>query len=391
MDIVIASIARTAVGSFGKGLKDVSAVELGVIAVKEALKRVGVEPAQVDQVLLGCVLQAGLGQNVARQVCLNAGIPVEATAVTMNQVCGSGLRTVALAASLIKAGEGDIFVAGGMENMSQAPFAVPKARWGARMGDAEFKDLMIHDGLFEIFNGYHMGCTAENIAEKYGLTREQQDEFGCTSQQRAEAAITGGRFKDEIVPVEIPQRKGDPRIFDTDEHPRFGTTVEAMAKLPPAFKKGGTVTAGNASGINDGAGAAVVMSADTANKLGIEPVARIVSYAAAGVDPAFMGLGPIPASRKAMELAGLSVGEIDLFEANEAFAAQALACVKDLELPLDRTNVNGGAIALGHPIGASGTRILTTLIYEMQKRDVNKGLATLCVGGGMGVAMIVER
>jgi len=390
MDIVIASIARTAVGSFGKGLKDVSATRLGEVAVTEALKRAGVAPEQVDEVWLGCVLQAGLGQNVARQVAVNVGIPVERTAVTLNQVCGSGLRAIGVAASLLQAGEGEIYVAGGTESMSQAPFAVPKARWGARMGDAEFKDLMIYDGLFEIFNNYHMGCTAENIAEKYGITREEQDRFGLTSQQRALAAIEAGRFKDEIVPVEIPQRKGDPKIFDTDEHPR-ATSPEALAKLRPAFQKDGTVTAGNASGINDGAAAAVVMSADKAKQLGIEPLARIVSYATAGVDPAYMGLGPIPATRKAFERAGMTVGDMDLIEANEAFASQALACIRDLELPTDITNVNGGAIALGHPIGASGGRILSTLIYEMQRRELKRGLATLCVGGGMGVAMIVER
>ncbi|NOZ86711.1 MAG: acetyl-CoA C-acetyltransferase [Deltaproteobacteria bacterium] len=391
MDIVIASMARTPVGSFGKALKDVSAIRLGEIAVKEAMIRAGIEPSQVDEVILGCVLQAGLGQNMARQVAVNVGIPVEKTAFTLNQVCGSGLRAIGLASSLIKAGEGEIYVAGGAENMSQAPFAVKAARWGARMGDSELLDIMIHDGLFEIFNGYHMGVTAENIAERYGISREQQDEFGFVSQQRAEAAIKEGKFKEEIVPVEVPRRKGEPVIFDTDEHPRFGTTMEALSKLKPAFKKDGTVTAGNASGINDSAAAAVVMSSKKAEELGIEPLARIVSYATAGVEPAYMGLGPIPATRKVFEKAGMKVSDIDLFEANEAFASQSLAVIRDLELPRDRTNVNGGAIALGHPIGASGARILTTLVYEMKRRGDKRGLATLCVGGGMGVSMIVER
>jgi acetyl-CoA C-acetyltransferase len=389
-EAVILSAARTAVGTFGGSLKGVSAVKLGTIAVREAMARAGIAPEQVEEVLLGCVLQAGQGQSVGRQVAIHAGIPQQVPSLTINKVCGSGLRSVTLAAQIIKAGDADIVVAGGTENMSAAPFAVPKARWGARMGDKPFVDLMIHDGLWEIFNDYHMGLTAENIAERYGLGREEQDEFGLRSQQRALAAIAAGRFKDEIVAVEVPQRKGDPVAFDTDEHPRQ-TSLEKLAKLKPAFKKDGTVTAGNASGINDGAAAVVVASAAAAEKLGREPLARIRAYGAAGVDPAYMGLGPIPASRQALERAGLGVGDLDLIEANEAFAAQSLAVVRDLELPADITNVNGGAIALGHPIGASGARILTTLLYEMKKRDAKRGLATLCIGGGQGCALIAER
>jgi len=391
MDIVIASIVRTAVGSFGGSLKDVSARTLGAAVLREALARAGVDPAAVDQVLMGCVLQAGLGQNVARQAALDAGCPIGSTAMTLNQVCGSGLRAVALAADLIRAGEAEIVVAGGTENMSAAPYALPALRWGARMNDADAKDLMVHDGLWEIFNGYHMGVTAENLAKKYGITREEQDAFACTSQNRAEAAIQAGRFEAEIVPIAIPQRKGDPKVFRVDEFPRMGATLAALAALKPAFQKDGTVTAGNASGINDGAAAAVVMGAARAASMGITPLATIRAAATAGVDPSIMGIGPVPAVRKALARAGLSLGEIDLFEANEAFAAQSLAVARDLELPLDRTNVNGGAIAIGHPIGASGARILATLVHEMRRRDVRRGLATLCVGGGMGVAMVVER
>lgn len=389
-DVVILSAARTAVGTFGGTLKNVSAVRLGELVVRESMRRANIEPEQVDEVVMGCVLQAGLGQNVARQMAMHAGVPKEIPSMTINKVCGSGLRAVMLAAQIIKAGDADIVVAGGAESMSMAPFAVPKARWGARMGDSGFVDIMIRDGLWEIFNDYHMGLTAENIAEKYGITRQQQDEFGFESQKRAQAAIEAGRFKEEIVPVVIPQRKGDALVFDTDEHPRQ-TTLEKMAALKPAFKKDGTVTAGNASGINDGAAAMVVASSDAASKLGAQPLAKIRSYAAAGVDPAYMGLGPIPSSRKAMEKAGITVGDLDLIEANEAFASQALAVARELELPLDKTNVNGGAIALGHPIGASGARILTTLLFEMKKRESGMGLATLCIGGGQGCAMVVER
>ena len=337
------------------------------------------------------MLQAGLGQNVARQVLIQSGIPKEVPAMTINKVCASGLRAVSLAAQCIKAGDADTIIAGGTENMSAAPYAISNARWGARLNDGTVVDLMIHDGLWEIFNRYHMGVTAENVSEQCGISREDQDDFGVESQARAAKAIQSGRFKDEIVPVVIPQRKGDPKVFDTDEHPRQ-TGKELVAKLKPAFKKDGTVTAGNASGINDGAAAVLVMSAEKAKEKGMKPMARILSYASAGVDPKVMGLVPIPATRKALEKAKLTINDIDLIEANEAFAAQTLACKKDLGFNPDITNVNGGAIAIGHPIGASGARILTTLLYEMQKRpEVKRGLATLCVGGGMGAAMIVEK
>ncbi|MEJ2716658.1 MAG: acetyl-CoA C-acetyltransferase [Deltaproteobacteria bacterium] len=391
-EVVIIHAVRTPVGSFGRSLTGVSAVKLGTIAVKELIKRTGIDPKEVDELIFGCVLQGGLGQNVARQVLINSGIPQEVPAMTVNKVCASGLRSVSMAAQCIKAGDAETIVAGGTENMSAAPYLLDKARWGARMNDSVLTDLMIPDGLWEIFNDYHMGLTAENVAEQYGISREEQDELGALSQQRAEQAIKSGRFKDEIVPVTIPQRKGDPKVFDTDEHPRMGTTSDALAKLRPAFKKDGTVTAGNASGINDGAGAVLVMSAEKAQEKGMKPMVRILSYASAGVDPSVMGLGPVPATRKALEKAGLTLDDIDLIEANEAFAAQTLAVKRDLNLDMEKTNVNGGAIALGHPIGASGTRILTTLLYEMQKRDnVKKGLATLCIGGGMGHAMVVEK
>lgn len=391
-DVVIIDAVRTPVGSFGGALKGVSAVELGTIAVKELMKRTGIDPLRVDEFIYGCVLQGGQGQNVARQVAINSGLPQEMPSMTINKVCASGLRAVSLAAQVIKADDSDVVIAGGTENMSAAPYAINKARWGARMNDTVLLDLMIHDGLWEIFNNYHMGITAENVAEQYSLSRQEQDELGLLSQQRAAKAIAEGRFRDEIVPVVIPQRKGDPKICDTDEHPRSGTTSEALAKLKPAFKKDGTVTAGNASGINDGAAAVLVMSADKAKEMGMNPVVRIVSYASAGVDPKVMGLGPIPATRKALEKANLTLDDIDLIEANEAFAAQTCAVARDLGFNMEIVNVNGGAIALGHPIGASGARILTTLIYEMKKREnVKKGLATLCVGGGMGAAMIVEK
>jgi acetyl-CoA C-acetyltransferase len=391
-EVVIVNAVRTPVGSFGGSLSGIPAVELGTIVVKELIKRTGINPSQVDELIFGCVLQAAQGQNVARQVLIRSGIPQEIPAMTINKVCASGLRTVSLAAQIIKAGDADTIIAGGTENMSAAPYALCKARWGARMNDDTLLDLMIHDGLWEIFNNYHMGVTAENVADQYGLTRNDQDELGLLSQQRAEKAIKEGRFKDEIVPVVISQRKGDPKIFDTDEHPRLGTTGEGLTKLKPAFKKDGSVTAGNASGINDGAAAILVMSADKAKELGLKPMVRVVSSASAGVDPKVMGLGPIPATRKALEKAGLTLNDIDLIEANEAFAAQTCAVAKDLGFNMDKVNVNGGAIALGHPIGASGARILTTLLYEMQKRpDVKRGLATLCVGGGMGAALIVEK
>jgi len=391
-EVVIIDAVRTPVGSFGGCLSGIPAVELGAIVVRELIKRTGINPAQVEELIFGCVLQAAQGQNVARQVLIRAGIPQEAPAMTINKVCASGLRTVSLAAQAIKAGDADTIIAGGTENMSAAPYALCKARWGARMNDDTLLDLMIHDGLWEIFNNYHMGVTAENVADQYCLSRSNQDELGLLSQQRAEKAIKEGRFKDEIVPVIIPQRKGDPKVVDTDEHPRFGTTQEALTKLKPAFRKDGSVTAGNASGINDGAAAILVMSAEKAKELGLKPMVKIVSYASAGVDPKVMGLGPIPATKKALGKAGLTLNDIDLIEANEAFAAQTCAVAKDLGFDMEKVNVNGGAIALGHPIGASGARILTTLLHEMKKRpNVKRGLATLCVGGGMGAALIVEK
>lgn len=392
-EVVIVGAARTAIGSYGGTLKSVSARELGAVVIKEAMKRAGVQPEQVEEVIMGDVLQGGLGQNVARQMTLDAGIPKEVPAMTINKVCGSGLRAVELAAQIIKAGDADIIVAGGAENMSSTAYAVPSARWGQRMFDAKMVDMMVNDGLWDAFNGYHMGMTAENVAEKWGLTREELDQFALESQQKAEAAIKAGRFKDEIVPVEIPQRKGDPVVFDTDEYVKMGATLEKMAKLKPAFKKdGGVVTAANASGINDSGAAVVVMSADKAKELGLKPLVKIVSYASAGVDPSIMGVGPVPASQKALEKAGMSIEDLDLYEANEAFAAQSVAVGKELGFDKEKLNVNGGAIALGHPIGASGCRILITLIYEMMKRDnVKKGLATLCIGGGMGTALIVEK
>ncbi len=389
-EVVIASIVRTPVGTFGGTIKDVNVVDLGIIVVREAMKRAGIEPGMVENVLMGNVLQSGQGQNTARQVLIYSGIPQEIPAMTVNKVCASGLRAVSLAAQIIKAGDADIIVAGGMENMSAAPFALMNARWGYRMGDAKIVDLMIKDGLWEHFNKYHMGITAENVAERWKLTRQELDEFSMASQQKAERAIKEGRFKDEIVPVEVKGKKGDTVLFDTDEHPRFGTTMEILSRIKPAFKNDGLVTAGNASGINDGAAAAVVMSKDKAKALGITPLAKIVSYASAGVEPAIMGTGPIPASRKALEKAGWKPGDLDLIEANEAFASQAIVVNRELGWDTAKVNVNGGAIALGHPIGASGARILTTLIYEMKKRKAKKGIATLCIGGGQGAAITVE-
>lgn len=391
-EVVIVDAIRTPVGSFGGSLKSVPAVELGTIVVKEIIKRNNLDPAKVDELIFGCVLQGGQGQNVARQIVIKSGIPMEVPAMTINKVCASGLRAVSLAAQTIKAGDAEIVIAGGTENMSAAPYVLGAARWGARMNNSPMVDMMIHDGLWEIFNNYHMGMTAENVAEKYGLSREQQDGLGLRSQTLAEKAIKEGRFKDEIVPVVIPQKKGDPKIFDTDEHPRFGTTKDSLGKLKPAFKKDGTVTAGNASGINDGAAAILVMSRDRADKEGYKPIAKVLSYASAGVDPKIMGTGPIPSTRKALEKAGLKIEDIDVIEANEAFAAQALAVAKVLNFDMNKVNLNGGAIALGHPIGASGARIFTTLLYELKKRpDAKLGLATLCVGGGMGHAVIVEK
>jgi len=388
-DVVIVAAVRTPVGSFGGTLKDIPAVKLGAMAVKEALKRAKIEPGQVDEVVMGNVLQTALGQNPARQALIHSGIPQEVPAMTINKVCASGLRTVALAAQMIKAGDAEIVVAGGFENMSAAPYALPNARWGYRMGEAPFVDVMIKDGLWDAFNQYHMGITAENVAEKWKLTREDLDKFSFESQQKAEAAVKSGRFKDEIVGVEIVSKKGNV-MFENDEYPKFGTTLEALSKLKPAFKSTGVVTAGNASGINDGAGAIVVMSADRAKQLGLTPLARIASYASAGVDPAIMGTGPIPASRKALEKAGWKPADLDLVEANEAFAAQAIVVNRELGWDTAKVNVNGGAIAIGHPIGASGARIFVTLLHEMKKRGAKKGLATLCIGGGQGSAVCVE-
>ena len=389
-EVVIVSACRTPIGSFGGSLKNVSAADLGAITVKEAVKRAGIAPELVDEVVYGNVLQAGLGQNVARQVSIKAGLPVETTAVTVNIVCGSGLKTVAMAAQAIKAGDADIIVAGGTENMSLAPYVIPSARWGARMNNGKIVDAMVNDGLWDAFNQYHMGITAENVVEQWGLTREQQDEFAVRSQNLAEAAIKEGKFKDEIVPVVIPNKKGD-IIFDTDEYPKFGATLEKMAKLKPAFKKDGTVTAANASGINDGATALVVMAKDKAEELGLTWLCEVVSYATGGVDPSIMGVGPIVSFTKAMNKAGMTIDDIDLIEANEAFAAQSLAVARDLKFDINKVNVNGGAIALGHPIGCSGARILVTLIYEMMKRDAKTGMATLCIGGGQGQTLIVKR
>jgi len=390
-EVVIVSAVRTAIGSFGGSLKDVPSSELGAIVIKEAVNRAGIKPELVEEVVMGNVIQAAQGQNVARQAAVKAGLPVEVPAMTINKVCGSGLRCVALAAQMIKAGDCDVVVAGGMENMSAAPYAVPGARWGQRMGDGKIVDTMIKDALWDAFNNYHMGVTAENIAKEWGLTREMQDEFSLNSQLKAEKAIKEARFVDEIVPVIIPQRKGEPKVFAQDEFPRFGSTIEKMAKLKPAFIKDGTVTAANASGINDGAAAFVVMSAEKAAQLGLKPMAKILSYGSKGLDPSIMGYGPFHATKKALEAAGLTVEDMDLIEANEAFAAQSLAVAKDLNFDMNKVNVNGGAIALGHPVGASGARILVTLLHEMQKRDAKKGLATLCIGGGMGTALVVER
>ena len=389
-DVVIVSAVRTAVGTFGGALRDIPAVELGKIAVQEAIKRAKIKPEQVEEVILGNVLTAGQGQNPARQVVIRSGIPKEVPATTINKVCASGLKSIMMAAQFIKAGDGDIVVAGGIESMSMAPFLLPGARWGYRMNDGALIDGMIHDGLLDIFNRYHMGITAENVAEKFGVSRQEQDALAFRSQQNAGRAIQEGRFKDEIVPVLIPQKKGDPVAFQVDEHPRPNTTLEALAGLRPAFKKDGTVTAGNASGINDGAAAFVVMSAEKAKALGIEPLARIKSYATAGVAPEIMGTGPVPSSQRALAKAGLTVKDLDLVEANEAFAAQAVYVNKTMGWDIEKVNVNGGVVVLGYPIGASGARILVTLLYEMKKRKARYGLATLCVGGGMGGALIAE-
>jgi acetyl-CoA C-acetyltransferase len=389
-DVVILSGCRTAIGTFGGAFKDVSAVELGTVAVREAVRRSGVRPDQVDEVILGCVLQAGLGMNPARQAAIKAGLPDSIPATTVNKVCGSGLQSAMMAAQAIQAGDAEIVVAGGTENMSRAPYLLPGARWGERLGNGTVVDHMIHEGLTDAFHDIHMGVTAENLVERYGISRADQDAFAAESQRRAESAIKGGAFKDEIVPVAVPGKKGETRV-DTDEHPRPGTTAESLGKLKPAFKKDGTVTAGNASGLNDGAAALVVASAERAQRLGQAPIARVVSYASAAVDPKVMGIGPVPAVRKALEKASLDADAIDLFELNEAFAAQSLAVLRELKLDAEKINVLGGAIALGHPIGASGARILVTLVHALRAHGLRYGMAALCIGGGQGVAMVVER
>ncbi len=388
--VVLAGACRTAIGSMGGALSTTPAPELGAIVIKEALKRAGVAPEAVDHVYMGCVIQAGLGQNVARQASIKAGLPIETPAVTVNVVCGSGLNCVNMAAQMILAGDADIVVAGGMENMSMAPYALKNARYGYRMGNAPMVDTMVNDALWDAFNDYHMGITAENVAEQWGLTREELDAFAVASQNKACAAIESGAFKDEIVPVEVKQKKATV-IVDTDEGPRKGSTIEGLAKLRPAFKKDGMVTAGNASSINDGAAAIVVMSEEKAKELGVKPMATWVAGALGGVDPSIMGVGPVAATNKVFAKTGLTIDDIDIVEANEAFAAQSLAVAKDLNFDMDKVNPNGGAIALGHPVGASGCRILVTLLHEMEKADAKKGLATLCIGGGMGCATIVER
>lgn len=389
-DIVIAGAARTAIGRFSGTIKDIPAVKLGEIAVRGALERAGIRPDEVDEMILGNVLTTGLGQNPARQVVLASGCPVTTVATTINKVCASGLKSVAMAAQTVNSDDAEIVIAGGFESMSQAPYYVPQARFGARMGDVKMVDSMVHDGLIDIFNNYHMGVTAENVAEKFDISREDQDTFAFKSQEKTQIALEAGRFKDEIVKVMVPQRKKDPLTFEVDEHPR-ATSVEILSKLRPAFKDNGTVTAGNASGINDSGAAVCVMTRENAEKRDLKPLVRIVSYAAGGVDPSLMGTGPIPATEKALNKAGLKVEDLDLIEANEAFAAQAIAVNRHFGFDEAKVNVNGGAIALGHPIGASGCRILITLIHEMMKRESHYGLATLCIGGGQGFAMIVER
>ncbi|AMO76460.1 acetyl-CoA C-acetyltransferase [Pseudomonas citronellolis] len=390
-DVVIVAATRTAIGAFQGSLANIPAHELGAIVIRELLQRSGVKPEQVDEVILGQVLTAGSGQNPARQAAIAAGLPHAVPALTLNKVCGSGLKALHLAAQAIRCGDAEVVIAGGQENMSLSPYVLPKARTGLRMGHAQLLDSMIVDGLWDAFNDYHMGITAENLVEKYGITREEQDAFAAASQQKAVAAIEAGRFRDEIVPVSIPQRKGEALSFDTDEQPRAGTTAEALAKLKPAFKKDGSVTAGNASSLNDGAAAVLLMSAAKAKELGLPVLARIASYASAGVDPAIMGIGPVSATRRCLDKAGWQLAELDLVEANEAFAAQSLAVGKELGWDAAKVNVNGGAIALGHPIGASGCRVLVSLLHEMLRRDAKKGLATLCIGGGQGVALALVR
>ncbi|EPA94198.1 MULTISPECIES: acetyl-CoA C-acetyltransferase [Pseudomonas] len=390
-EVVIVAATRTAIGSFQGSLANVSAVDLGAAVIRQLLAQTGLDPAEVDEVIMGQVLTAGAGQNPARQASIKAGLPFAVPAMTLNKVCGSGLKALHLGAQAIRCGDADVIIAGGQENMSLANYVMPGARTGLRMGNAQIVDTMISDGLWDAFNDYHMGITAENLVQKYDISREQQDAFAAASQQKAVAAIEAGRFVDEITPILIPQRKGDPLSFATDEQPRAGTTAESLGKLKPAFKKDGSVTAGNASSLNDGAAAVILMSAEKAKALGLPVLAKIAAYANAGVDPAIMGIGPVSATRRCLDKAGWSIDQLELIEANEAFAAQSLAVAKDLEWDLNKVNVNGGAIALGHPIGASGCRVLVTLLHEMIKRDAKKGLATLCIGGGQGVALALER
>ena len=390
-DVVIVAATRTAIGSFQGSLAGVPAVELGAAVIKRLLEQSGLDGSEVDEVILGHVLTAGAGQNTARQAAIKAGLPYAVPALTLNKVCGSGLKALHLGAQAIRCGDADVIIAGGMENMSQAPYVMPAARTGQRMGHGKLIDTMIQDGLWDAFNDYHMGITAENLVDKYGISREEQDAFAAASQQKAVAAIEAGRFADEITPILIPSRKGEPVSFASDEQPRAGTTAESLGKLKPAFKKDGSVTAGNASSLNDGAAAVLLMSADKAKALGLPVLARIAAYANAGVDPAIMGIGPVSATRRCLDKAGWQLADLDLIEANEAFAAQALSVGKELGWDAAKVNVNGGAIALGHPIGASGCRVLVTLLHEMIKRDVRKGLATLCIGGGQGVALAIER
>ncbi|WP_336348184.1 acetyl-CoA C-acetyltransferase [Pseudomonas monsensis] len=390
-DVVIVAATRTAIGSFQGSLASVSAVDLGAAVIRQLLEQTGLDGAQVDEVIMGQVLTAGAGQNPARQAAIKAGLPHAVPAMTLNKVCGSGLKALHLGAQAIRCGDAEVIIAGGQENMSLSNYVLPGARAGLRMGHAQMVDTMISDGLWDAFNDYHMGITAENLVDKYQISREQQDAFAAASQQKAAAAIEAGRFVDEITPILIPQRKGDPVAFKVDEQPRGDTTAESLAKLRPAFKKDGSVTAGNASSLNDGAAAVILMSAEKAKALGLPVLAKIAAYANAGVDPAIMGIGPVSATRRCLDKAGWNIGQLDLIEANEAFAAQSLAVAKDLQWDLDKVNVNGGAIALGHPIGASGCRVLVTLLHEMIKRDAKKGLATLCIGGGQGVALALER
>ncbi|MFJ4605918.1 acetyl-CoA C-acetyltransferase [Pseudomonas atacamensis] len=390
-DVVIVAATRTAIGSFQGSLANVSAVDLGAAVIRQLLEQTGLDGAQVDEVIMGQVLTAGAGQNPARQAAIKAGLPHAVPAMTLNKVCGSGLKALHLGAQAIRCGDAEVVIAGGQENMSLSNYIMPGARTGLRMGHAQIVDTMISDGLWDAFNDYHMGVTAENLVDKYQISREQQDAFAAASQQKAAAAIEAGRFVDEITPILIPQRKGDPVAFKVDEQPRGDTSAESLAKLRPAFKKDGSVTAGNASSLNDGAAAVILMSAEKAKSLGLPVLAKIAAYANAGVDPAIMGIGPVSATRRCLDKAGWNIDQLDLIEANEAFAAQSLAVAKDLQWDLDKVNVNGGAIALGHPIGASGCRVLVTLLHEMLKRDAKKGLATLCIGGGQGVALALER